>query len=137
MHINAKILQVISPKGDFKLLEVFSIYPDLLIVTIFVILALIIIVYKIDKLEKEVINLKTKVLDNTDDIKKLDKQLNKEEEKEMDIIDKYLSLSNKEKIFNNDKDPIKVEKPLKDSKISELLNPRKEGDDKLWTTLLS
>lgn len=131
MHINIEILQVISPEGDFKLLEVFSIYPDLLIVTIFVTLALIIIVYKIDKLEKEVINLKTKVLDNTNDIKKLDEQLNKEEEKEMDIIDKYLSLSNKEKIFNNDNDPIKVEKPLKDSKISELLNPRKEGDDKL------
>lgn len=114
---------------DFKLLNVFSVHPELLIVSVFVTLILIIIVYKLDKLEKQVYKDTQKINEYEDRIKELEKAQVLEEEVEKDIIDRYLSSANKERVLNTQSDPIKTNDILKDSKVSSLLDPRRKDDD--------
>lgn len=116
--------------GVFKLFSGLLSYPDAIIIIAFVFLLDIVILIKIDKLEKAVAFIETKTKELDEKVSKLeieDESLNEEK----DIIDKFLSNKGFDIIETiKDKSSNKSAKEIMGSpKISNLLNPKESKEE--------
>ena len=119
--------------GYFKLFAGLLKYPDALIIIAFVFLLDIIILVKIDKLEKAVETLGNKFKELEEGLKKLKEETESFGE-DKDIIDTFLSQGGFEILHKTKKTTNKksVEEAMKSPKISSLLDPNdsEEEEDK-------
>ena len=117
--------------GHFKLFTTLLQYPDTLIILAFVFLVLIIILVKIDKLEKELEKIKTKL----EEISKIinDFESNREQmlDEELDIIDKFLTEKGLDKNENKpkNKNTGTMKEAMKAPRISKLMNPKEDKEE--------
>lgn len=116
--------------GFFKLFTNLLAYPDAIIIIAFVFLLDIIILIKIDKLEKEVENLKNEMSLEKDKLNKLKEEAEQLGE-ETDIIDKFLTEGGFEILGRTSKKTNKnsVEKAKQTPKISNLMNPSLDNEE--------
>lgn len=119
--------------GVFKLFTNIMSYPDAIIIVAFIFLMDIIMLVKIDKLEKEVEKIKKKIAELETAIQQINEE-NQTLNEEKDIIDNFLSQSGfnilgKTKKSTNKKS---VKEAMKAPKISSLMDPNEsdEEDDK-------
>lgn len=100
--------------------------PDIFTVLVFLFVVIIIILLKIDGLEKNLRECINKILDIENRIKVLESDKDELSEKEQDIIDKFL-MKNGFNINNKDTNKrIRPDEVLRDEDISPILNPRED-----------
>ena len=116
--------------GFFKLFTNLLAYPDAIIIIAFVFFLDIIILIKIDKLEKEVETLKNEVKAIKENLNKLEKEA-EELGEEKDVIDKFLTQGGFEIFGRTTKKSNKnsVEKAKQAPKISNLMNPSLDSEE--------
>lgn len=116
--------------GVFKLFTGLLNYPDAIIIIAFVFLLDIVMLIKIDKLEKAVTAMAEKLKAAEEKLSKLEEET-KTLDEEKDIIDKFLTQSGIEIICNkNNKNNKSTAKEIMGSpKISSLLNPKENKEE--------
>lgn len=116
--------------GSFKLFAGLLNYPDALIIIAFVFLLDIIILVKIDKLEKAVEALENKFKELEEGLKKLKEETESLGE-DKDIIDTFLSQGGFEILHKTKKTTNKksVKEAMKAPKISSLLDPNDSEEE--------
>ena len=117
----------------FKIFQTLLDNPSMAILICFLILVLIIIVYKAGIVEKDIVSLNLKFDNLKNTVNKIEEKVKENEVSELDIIDKYLQQkNNSESILDSKKiNPIKADKIIRDGKISSMLDPRKKEEEKI------
>lgn len=115
----------------FKIFQTLLDNPSMAILICFLILVLIIIVYKVGIVEKDIVSLNLKFDNLKNVVDKIEEKVKENEVSDLDIIDKYLQQNNSESILDSKKiNPIKADKIIRDGKISSMLDPRKKEEEK-------
>jgi len=116
----------------FKIIQTLLDNPNMAILICFLILVLIIIVYKVGIVEKDIVSLNLKFDNLKNIVDKIEEKTKENEASDLDIIDKYLQQkNNSESILDSKKiNPIKADKIIRDGKISSMLDPRKKEEEK-------
>ena len=115
----------------FKIFQTLLDNPSMAILICFLILVLIIIVYKVGIVEKDIVSLNLKFDNLKNVVDKIGEKVKENEVSDLDIIDKYLQQNNSESILDSKKiNPIKADKIIRDGKISSMLDPRKKEEEK-------
>lgn len=116
----------------FKIFQTLLKNPEMAILIGFLILVLIIIVYKVGIVEKDIVALNLKLNSLKETVDKIEEKVKEDETSELDIIDKYLQQKNSsESILDVKKiNPIKASEIIRDGKISSMLDPRMKEEEK-------
>ena len=115
----------------FKVFQTLLDNPGMAVLIGFLILVLIIIVYKVGIVEKNIATLELKFNAMKEDVDTIKGKIKNEETSEMDVIDMYLQQkTNSESILDSKKlNPIKANEIIRDGKISAMLDPREKEEE--------